>query len=258
MKKNNLIQIGDRFGCWEILSNAGYMNGARKAWLCKCDCERIYKVLQQSLLSGLSTKCRICSNQIKARDCFKDLSGQIFGEWTVTNEYRITKERKTYWVCICNCGKKKSVKTDSLTSGSSTACGDCNSYKDIYSVYWLGMIRGAKRRNIPWEITQEQAWGLFELQNKLCIFTKLPIKLGRNRKNITASLDRIDSDKGYTIDNIQWVHKIINVMKWTLSNNDFIAICKSIVDNNPIDNNEFNLDQITLKFYRTTNRWDKQ
>lgn len=49
---------------------------------------------------------------------------------------------------------------------------------------------------------------------------------------MTASLDRIDSSRGYEIDNIQWVHKDVNKMKMGLSQNEFIDICKIISKNN--------------------------
>ena len=52
--------------------------------------------------------------------------------------------------------------------------------------------------------------------------------------DITASLDRIDSLKGYTEDNVQWVHKHINFMKGSLSENKFIEYCKLIVKNNEL------------------------
>jgi hypothetical protein len=41
----------------------------------------------------------------------------------------------------------------------------------------------------------------------------------------TASLDRIDSNKGYTKDNVVWVHKNVNAFKNCLSHKDFIKIC---------------------------------
>ena len=48
----------------------------------------------------------------------------------------------------------------------------------------------------------------------------------------TASLDRIDSTKGYFIENVQWVHKYVNIMKWHTANQEFIEWCKLIAANN--------------------------
>jgi hypothetical protein len=44
-------------------------------------------------------------------------------------------------------------------------------------------------------------------------------------------LDRIDSEKGYTLENIQWVHKTINQMKMNMKENDFIQFCIAVAKN---------------------------
>ncbi len=49
---------------------------------------------------------------------------------------------------------------------------------------------------------------------------------------MTASLDRIDSSRGYTLDNIQWVHKDLNKMKTNYPNDYFIKMCKYVANNN--------------------------
>lgn len=46
----------------------------------------------------------------------------------------------------------------------------------------------------------------------------------------TASLDRIDSLKGYTIDNVQWIHKHINYMKIDLTEQEFFHFIKQIYE----------------------------
>jgi hypothetical protein len=45
----------------------------------------------------------------------------------------------------------------------------------------------------------------------------------------TASVDRIDSSKGYIKGNVQWVHKTINKMKWGYSQGEFIEFCEAVV-----------------------------
>lgn len=46
-----------------------------------------------------------------------------------------------------------------------------------------------------------------------------------------ASLDRIDSSKGYTKDNTRFVSTSINFMKNSLSHDDTIKLCKLIAKN---------------------------
>lgn len=47
----------------------------------------------------------------------------------------------------------------------------------------------------------------------------------------TASIDRINSDNGYTIDNIQILHKKINRFKMAFPENELLEMCKGIVHN---------------------------
>jgi hypothetical protein len=64
-------------------------------------------------------------------------------------------------------------------------------------------------------------------------FTNINTKVTRHRFDLvcTASLDRIDSKKGYTLDNVQLVHKDINMMKKEYDQKYFIEMCKLIANN---------------------------
>jgi len=48
----------------------------------------------------------------------------------------------------------------------------------------------------------------------------------------TASLDRIDSSKGYIEENVHWVHKRINVMKGNMSEQEFLNFCEAVTFKN--------------------------
>lgn len=45
-----------------------------------------------------------------------------------------------------------------------------------------------------------------------------------------ASLDRIDSSKGYVKNNLQWLHKDINIMKRHHSEKYFLELCQKITE----------------------------
>jgi len=83
--------------------------------------------------------------------------------------------------------------------------------------------RDAERRNLPFEITIEDIAHQYSKQRERCAFTGLEIFFGTD-----ASVDRIDSSKGYTTENIQIVHKILNMMKRDMPNDVFIAWCKCV------------------------------
>jgi hypothetical protein len=52
-----------------------------------------------------------------------DLTNKKFRNWTVLHKSEIIKSGMSYWLCICECGKEKIVRTTHLTSGASKSCG---------------------------------------------------------------------------------------------------------------------------------------
>ena len=46
----------------------------------------------------------------------------------------------------------------------------------------------------------------------------------------TASLDRIDSSKGYIEGNVQWVHKMVNMSKQQYTQEEFIDMCTAVAN----------------------------
>lgn len=52
----------------------------------------------------------------------KDLTGQRFGKWTVI-KFDHRKGKSYYWLCRCECGEEKIVRSDGLINGRSKSCG---------------------------------------------------------------------------------------------------------------------------------------
>lgn len=176
-----------------------------------------------------------------------DLTGKKFGKWTVL--YRTESCRSmTKWQCRCECGTEKSVYACHLRAGKSNGCHLCSTprgknhvqwkgYGDICGNYWDSITRAAnghkgKRKPVPMKISKKYAWELFLKQNKKCALSGIPLTINFSGTNgngeHTASLDRIDSSKGYIKDNVQWVHKDINMMKRTYDQDYFINLCKKV------------------------------
>lgn len=66
---------------------------------------------------------------------------------------------------------------------------------------------------------------LDSLVTQSCPFSGLPLTFRKFAldRSATASLDRIDSSKGYIRGNVRWVHKDINSMKWWLTDEEFFS-----------------------------------
>lgn len=165
--------------------------------------------------------------------------GNTFGSLTPVEHVGQDNNSHKLFKCKCQCGKFVVRTGYSLLTGNTKSCG-CTSrkkgkkhhlwkgYEDIPSTTISSLKKGAMSRGLIWNITSKNMWDLYLKQNKRCRLTNLPIYFAKTRKKYTqqtASLDRIDSSKGYTIDNVQWVHKNINKMKQNLSEQEFIEFC---------------------------------
>ena len=113
-------------------------------------------------------------------------------------------------------------------------------YGDLSGDHWTRIQKGAVSRNLELSITIEDAWNIYLQQNGKCAISGIDITLrgqeiGISSKHVhektTASLDRIDSNNGYTLDNIQWIHKDLNQMKSDRSMETFINWVKIIYEN---------------------------
>ena len=153
-----------------------------------------------------------------------------------------------YWKCKCNCGNIRFHTKQNILSGNLKSCG-CFKEKcrgryhknwkgrgDISAAFVCKIKSCATRRKLKFLVDINYLWRLFEKQMGKCALTALPLQfpishydVGHGKGN--ASLDRINSNLGYTKGNVQWVHKDVNMMKQEFSQNHFIKLCKLITKN---------------------------
>ena len=97
--------------------------------------------------------------------------------------------------------------------------------------WYNSFYKSAISRGYCWEITIEDIATLYEIQKGKCALTGWNIGWTSVNWNHSASIDRIDNLKGYTLDNIQLVHKSVNMARGTLSVSEFIDMCNAITNN---------------------------
>lgn len=176
-----------------------------------------------------------------------DLNNKNIGEWIVigrAKDHVYPSGRKDVkWKCQCSCGKIQDIFASHLKAGKSTCCLDCK-YKYKISINGKVSSRtiqkiktGAKNRKIHFDknIDRDFLQKLYEKQNGKCALSGEKICFSNTIKEdiegaTTASLDRIDSSKGYVKSNIQWVHKDVNKMKSNLDEELFKKYCKLVCD----------------------------
>jgi hypothetical protein len=177
---------------------------------------------------------------------WNNLEGLEIGPFVVSHRIGSNKRGSRTWLCRCVlCGEEKKLTTSEIKTNKSCGCflssaGSKNKkwkgYGNISRKFWRSVEEGALARGHDFEISIEYVWELFLKQNGKCAITGLDLHFAaterrREQGETTASLDRIDSNKGYTKDNVQWVYKDINMMKQGFNQDYFFKLCKLVVSN---------------------------
>lgn len=116
-----------------------------------------------------------------------------------------------------------------------------NNHRDEYTPFRY-TLRNAKKRFKDFNLDLEYLKELWESQDGICPYTKIKLSLPEYKNSvkdprIRASLDRIDSSKGYIKGNVQFISTSINYMKGDLSHEETVTFLKTIVTNLSFDKN---------------------
>ncbi len=89
------------------------------------------------------------------------------------------------------------------------------------------LCRNARKRGLKVEISMQDIWDIYLRQDRRCALTGWPVSFHLSGVS-SASVDRIDSAKDYTLDNSQIVHKDVNLSKMDHDELRFYAICRAV------------------------------
>jgi hypothetical protein len=170
---------------------------------------------------------------------------------TQTNKQKLLKDN--IWTCPC-CGLNLNLDTINFHKDKSTStkfkykCKICTnkhrrnftrmSNKDDLNYFLKEVLSAAKSRaikkSLEYDMSMEFLEELWNNQKGKCAITHIDmthtILQGRIPTNL--SIDRIDSNRGYTRTNVQFVCVAINIMKSNLSMSELKYFCKLIIQNN--------------------------
>lgn len=226
------------FGYLKVLEKVEN-KGIYTQWKCKCECGNYKIVRTVDLIRGHTKTCGCWQDRM----C-EDISGKVFGMLKVVARSE-NKNNITHWLCQCSCGKelilpkyditRKSVKVKSCGCYNKLTRENNKNYKGCgeLSGRQFSVIRcRARKYHMEFTLTIEYLWKLFVEQNRKCAISGLEIKFhsAQNVYDGNASLDRIDSNKDYVEENVQWVHKDVNFMKQQFSQEYFFEMCEKIVN----------------------------
>ena len=135
--KNDLT--GKKFNKWTVLqyNHKTKGKGRKVFYKCRCDCGTITNVSYGNLINNQS-KCCGCDGKkilVKRNRMFsKDLKNNRYGK-LIALELKQNETGRSFWLCKCDCGKKKLIRSNSLISNHIRSCGNCGKYKNgiLYS-----------------------------------------------------------------------------------------------------------------------------
>ena len=120
-------------------------------------------------------------------------------------------------------------------------CNQCHLLKRRQARYtkerplesWIreAVIIARHRSKTPCDLTVEHMVDLWNKQNGKCYYSNLPMsepRYGSGKNPYVASMDRLDSQKGYTKDNVVWCCCICNSGKQQLSKDEYINLCSQV------------------------------
>jgi len=204
-------------------------------WKVRCQCGT-EKIVSGKNLQSHHTKSCGCLGK-SAVWLHLDISGKRFGRLKVLEKVGVENDR-TIWRTLCDCGAEKTIAGSDLTYGNTKSCG-CLKYtsrmlsfgraarNNMYEHYRLNC---AKKRNLPWDLTNEQ---FDKLTQENCYYCGMsPSNRCRGSKLggdfVYNGLDRKNNDLGYVIENVVTCCKHCNRAKSSLSFLEFIAYIKRL------------------------------
>lgn len=113
---------GKQFGEWTVLERDKKKYNSRGArYICECSCGTIKSVFGKNLRKGKSVSCGSLDHT--------DISGERYNSWTVLHR-DLESDKRSMYICQCDCGTIRSVSSASLKNGKSKCCG-CQRQKDL-------------------------------------------------------------------------------------------------------------------------------
>jgi len=184
----------------------------------------------------------------------KDISNKKFGKLTALEIDHFQNNcygwKIPMWRCKCSCGNIHVASYHHIRNGKVSRCRNCANKSmrirgELTGTFWGQIKKSAQKRNLELNISKNEAYELLMNQNIKCALSNLKLHIAptvaeHNRGGSSASLDRINNNKNYSSDNVQWIHKDINKMKWKFDLDYFLFLCICVYYNSYLRKNIYN------------------
>lgn len=165
-----------------------------------------------------------------------DLTNTRYGRLTPLAPTTLRRSSQIIWLCRCSCGNHCLVATDLMRSGKTKSCGCLKAERILppgqaaFNVLLLRYKANARRRGRKWSLTRTEFHALTKQPCHYCGAQPVrAVSAGRTHGDyIFNGIDRKDSSKDYTTDNVATCCWRCNQGKSTMSESDFIEMCLAV------------------------------
>lgn len=206
---------GKVFNNWKVLYRTNNI-GQKVAWVCQCQCEKkTIKVVQsRNLKQGLSKDCG-CG---RLKTISEKADKKIHQRDNNNNIILKRCSRCQQWLSLDNFWKNKCQKDG--------YCGECKNCQNTakenrYNIY----KKNAKKRGLEFQLSKDEFY----------LMTSQPCYYCGDIKNYSG-IDRVDSSKGYVLNNCVPCCEICNKMKLNYTVDSWILHMKKVIEHMEVKN----------------------
>jgi 5-methylcytosine-specific restriction endonuclease McrA len=170
-------------------------------------------------------------------------TGDRFNRLTAIKLDRVGKHNRSYFLFRCDCGIEKVILGSQVKSGNTKSCG-CLSREvkkakllpnnaGVINQIILSYKRHAKTRGFAWGLTFTDVSNIINKPCHYCGILNSNKKITKNCKDgfCYNGIDRVNSKKDYTIDNVVPCCDFCNKAKGSKTKEEFLSWVKRIYKN---------------------------
>ena len=158
---------------------------------------------------------------------------EVYGKLKTTGKFIYKGKKYLCWECECKCGNIVYASASDLKTGHTTSCGKCEdkAYRTGLNYLYGMYVRGARIRNLPFELTKE----LFNaIITQRCFYCgskpeQILYKQGMQKPFTYNGIDRIDNNLGYEIGNVIPCCRFCNMAKGRHTFSEFEKWIKKLI-----------------------------
>jgi len=224
MSQYNFVDlIGKKVGRLKIIKREVNDKYGSTQWLCECSCGNKKIINGKKLRNKKTLSCGCLQKEYMSKTRRDNLIGKKFNKIKITSLSHI-KNRRCYWNYVCECGNTGIVSSSDVKRMESCGCNRRKHYDTFLTAKYLHYKNGAKKRGIEFNLSKDF---FNEKINEICFYC------GKSSSNIYKNkttketyfyngIDRIDSKKGYTINNVVSCCSTCNIVKLAMPREEFL------------------------------------